>query len=93
MSPPWAASAALVDPKTMRETKRIVDAAAAAEVYARHQKLGEEADDLAHSIKLEVLRKLGGMLAVTPKQAGARGIGKSGVPKENPTLADPGLTK
>lgn len=28
-----------------------------------------------------------------PKNAGARGIGKSGVPVQNPTLADMGLDK
>jgi len=33
------------------------------------------------------------MLEKKPKNAGARGIGKSGVPPENPTLKDLGLDK
>lgn len=87
------ARAALAEAKTIQDTKRIVDAAAAAEIYARRQKLGEEASDLALSIKVEALRKLGEMLQTTPKATGAKGIGKSAVPKENRTLADLGLTK
>lgn len=93
---------ALAEAKTIQETKRIVDAAAAAEIYARRQKLGEEAEDLAASIKVEALRKLGEMLQAIPRAKGARAIGgdsRSGgsisVPPENdtPTLAELGLTK
>ena len=89
------ARAALAEAKTIQETKRIIDTAAAAEIYARRQKLGEEAEDLAHGIKIEALRKLGEMLAATERNAGAKGIGKSAVPKENhtPKLSDLGLTK
>ncbi len=94
---------ALAEAKTIQETKRIVDAAAAAEIYAKRQRLGEETSDLALSIKVEALRKLGEMLADKPKQAGARGTagpgrGKNGVAARNPvseapTLSDLGLTK
>lgn len=94
---------ALAEAKTIQETKRIVDAAAAAEIYAKRQRLGEETSDLALSIKVEALRKLGEMLADKPKQAGARGTagpgrGKNGVPQcdsvlTTPTLTDLGLTK
>jgi len=40
-------------------------------------------------------RKLGGMLKETENQrpAGARGIGKSGVPPEYPTLSELGLSR
>jgi hypothetical protein len=42
-------------------------------------------------------RQMGKFLKAMPKQAGARGIGKSGVPEENsttpPTLAQIGVTK
>ena len=56
--------------------------------------LGEEAVKLATEIKLRAERKAGEILRDTPKQAGARGIGKSGIPEENstPTLADIGVT-
>jgi len=94
---------ALAEAKTIQETKRIVDSAAAAEIYAKRQRLGEETSDLALSIKVEALRKLGEMLADKPKQAGARGTagpgrGKNGVAARNPvseapTLSDLGLTK
>lgn len=92
---------ALAEAKTIQETKRIVDAAAAAEIYARRQKLGEEASDLALSIKVEALRKLGEMLSATPKAKGVKLAGrdsfggtKTEPPKDDAaTLADLGLTK
>jgi hypothetical protein len=97
------ARSALAEAKTIQETKRIVDAAAAAEIYARRQKLGEEASDLAISIKVEALRKLGEMLKATPRAPSARGSagpgrGKNGVPVGDsvlgaPTLTELGLTK
>lgn len=96
---------ALAEARTIQQTKLIVDTAAAAEIYAKRQKLGEEASELALSIKIEALRKLGEMLAATPRHEGAKGIGKSAVPKQHrtqsaapgdnhtPTLAELGLTK
>ena len=53
------------------------------------------ADCPAVSDALLAERKLGGMLKETEDQrpAGSRGIGKSGVPREYPTLSDLGLTK
>lgn len=92
---------ALAEAKTIQETKRIVDAAAAAEIYARRQKLGEEASELALSIKVEALRKLGEMLQATPKSSGVKLAGRDsfgGTKTEPPntdapTLADLGLTK
>jgi len=89
------ARAALAEAKTLQETKHVLDTAAAAEIYARRQKLGEEAQKLAYGIKVEALRKLGEMLAATERNTGARGARKSAVPPGNhaPTLADLGLTK
>lgn len=92
---------ALTEAKSIQETKRIVDAAAAAEIYAKRQKLGEEASDLALSIKIEALRKLGEMLQAAPRNEGMRLAGrdsfggtKTEPPKSDaPTLADLGLTK
>lgn len=86
---------ALSEAKTIQQTKLIVDTAAAAEIYARRQKLGEEASDLALSIKIEALRKLGGMLEQTPRHVGGRPE-KTGTETElvsAPTLAELGLSK
>jgi len=83
---------ALRDARTIQETKKIVDIAAAAEIYAKRQELGDEAIGYATEIKMEALRQLGKMLEATPLNAGARGIGKSGIPLKNPTLKELGLT-
>lgn len=100
------ARTALAEAKTIQETKHVLDMAAAAEIYARRQKLGEEAEGLAHSIRIEALRKLGEMLAATERNEGAKGVGKSAVTKgdrtqqsavtsgdHTPTLEEMGLTK
>jgi hypothetical protein len=96
------ASSALAEARTIQQTKKVLDVAAAAEIYARRQKLGEEAEDLAASIKVEALRKLGEMLQAAPKAKGARTVGGGGfsggsiaAPPEDgaPTLAELGLTK
>lgn len=91
------ASTALAEAKTIQQTKKILDVAHAAEIYAKRQHLGEEAMDIALSIKVEALRKLGEMLQVAPKNVGAKG---SAVPNRNranldatPTLEELGLTK
>ena len=62
------ARTALAEAKTIQETKIILDTAAAAEIYARRQKLGDEAISYATSIKIEALRQLGNMLKETPRQ-------------------------
>ena len=64
------ARTALAEAKTIGETKKVMDMAHAAQIYARRQQLGEEAMAYALAIKIEALRKLGEMLAVTPKQTG-----------------------
>ena len=45
------ARTALAEAKTIGETKKVLDMAHAAEIYAHRQKLGEEAIGYAHSIK------------------------------------------
>jgi hypothetical protein len=89
------ASTALAEARTIQQTKKILDVAAAAEIYARRQKLGEEAEDLAAAIKVEALRKLGEMLQATPKAKGELLRGSRQEPRAEPapTLADLGLTK
>lgn len=95
-----AASRMLAEAKTIQETKRIIDVAAAAEVYARRQKLGAEAVEYATAIKVEALRQLGTMLKDAPKATGTKGqlIGRGiigGTKLEPPitTYADLGLDK
>lgn len=89
-----AARLALSEAKTIQQSKDIADVAAAAEIYARRQKLGEEAIDFAHAVKIEALRKLGEILKGTPK-AKARFDGTSKEPSRNghDTLADLGVDK
>ena len=97
------ASTALAEAKTIQQTKKILDVAHAAEIYAKRQHLGEEAMDIALSIKVEALRKLGEMLQAAPKNRGVEGKagpgrGKPGTKSEPgfteaPTLAELGLTK
>lgn len=87
------ARTALAEAKTIQETKKILDVAAAAEILAKRQKLGEEAVQYATSIKVEALAQLGRMLQDNPKNTGARGYGKSGVTNQYPTLEELGLDK
>ena len=92
------ANKALAEAKTIQETKRILDIAAAAKIYAQRQKLGEEAINYANAIKLEALRRLGEMLKETPKNHGTRGqlIGRSRTEPpidQTPRLSDIGLDR
>ena len=91
------ARTALAEAKTIQETKKIVDIAAAAEILARRQKLGEEAVTYATSIKVEALAQLGRMLKETPRAKGGqpyqeKPTGIQLVPVEK-TLAEMGLDK
>jgi len=89
------ARTALAEAKTIQETKIILDTAAAAEIYARRQKLGDEAISYATSIKIEALRQLGNMLKETPRAAARFDEGNKKVPSlnDNPTLSDLGIDK
>lgn len=85
---------ALREAKTIQDTKKILDVSAAAEIYARRQKLGEEAIGYAHEIKIEALRLLGEMLKETPRNEGQIRRGTQQEPRENiPTLAEMGVDK
>lgn len=94
------ASHALAEAVTVSQTKKIIDVARAAEIYAKRQHLSEEAIGQATSVKVEAMRKLGEILRETPKASGTAGVGrpkigdtKKALPKsEAPTLADLGLT-
>lgn len=61
-----AARQALAEAKTLQQTKSVLDVAAAAEVYARRQKLGDDAVKYATDIRLDAERKLGAILRETP---------------------------
>ena len=83
------ARTALAEAKTIGETKKIMDMAHAAQIYARRQQLGEEAMAYAHSIKYEALRKLGEILASTPKaKPGTKPQFSSTLEPNSPTLAE-----
>lgn len=95
------ASEMLVEAKSMQEVKKIMDVAGAAKIYARRQQLGEEAVQHARSIELEAMRRLGELLAETPKNKGANGFkpkqatGTTWEPVADttPTLTDLGVNK
>jgi len=97
-----SARTALQEAKTIQATKKIVDVAAAAEIYAKRQELGEDAIGYAHEIKTEALAQLGVLLSVMEKQSGGRGLkgggrnrGSEKEPQLNapPTLSDLGIDK
>ncbi len=92
-----AARLALSEAKTIQATKKIMDVAGAAEIYAKRQQLGEAAIGYAHAVKIEALAQLGDMLKGMEKNVGAM-KGKTGSKGEplldpTPTLADLGLDK
>ena len=89
------ASEMLVEAKSMQEVKKIMDVAGAAKIYARRQQLGEEAVQHARSIELEAMRRLGELLAETPKNKGLLLRGTKSEPREisSPTLSDLGVDK
>jgi hypothetical protein len=85
----------LAEAKTVKQTKRVLDLAVAAGVYAKRQKLGEEAIRYATEIKFDALRKLGEMLKGTKLAKGGdqyhKTTGSRLVPV--PTLAVLGIDK
>lgn len=91
-----AACQALAEAKTVDEVKDIRDKAEAMRAYARQSKNKQLEVDAA-DIRARAERRLGEMI-VSQKEsvglnAGARGVGKSGVPLKHPTLADVGIDK
>lgn len=86
----------LFQAKNASDAKRVMDMAHAAEIYAKRQKMSDEAIGHAHSIKIEATRLLGDFLRTQPKNGGLLKRG-SVVPNRNhggiATLADVGITK
>lgn len=89
------ANSALAGAVTVSQTKKIMDVARAAEIYAKRQHLSDEAIGQATSVKVDAMRKLGEILQATPKSKGEIFRGTKKVPRENdaPTLDELGLTK
>jgi hypothetical protein len=68
-----------------------MDAAVAyAKTYYKDQ---QDIIQRAKALRLQAERKLGELLRQMPKQNGARGVGRSGVPNGNPTLSEVGIDK
>ena len=85
---------------TIHQAKLISDVAAAQEIFAHRQRLGDEIVGYAHQIKIYALAKLGEFLAVMPKATGGEHGGKtridgSRMEPSNPTAtySDLGVTK
>lgn len=98
-----AANELLASAVTLPQLNAVADLAAAAELWARRQKLSDEAIGHAHRLNLVALRRMGEILLRAPKASGTRGqlhgrtvSGGSAVePPEDstPTLHDHGLDK
>ncbi len=90
-----SANRLLIEAKTIQQTNTVIALASAAETFARHQKLGEEAIGHAHSIKVYALRKLGEMLKPSIPHQGGRPPTGNGTNMEpfRPTLAELGIDK
>jgi len=89
------ASQMLAEANTIQKTKELMDLALTAMDWAKRKKMGKDSEDMCRSYAIEAEKKMGQMLRDSELQHGARGIGKSGVPKENPTptLKELGITK
>lgn len=93
----------LAEARDAGQAKQVADLARAAEVYARRQRLSEEAIEYATAIKIDAMTLMGEMLRTAPKNQGTKGqlngrtssgSTKSKPPEATtPTLADSGISK
>lgn len=67
------AEKALQQAVTVHQAKLVADVAAAQEVFAHRQKLGDDVIGYAHEIKTHALARLGDLLQAMPKATGTRG--------------------
>lgn len=70
----------------VHQAKLIADIAAAQQVYAKRQQLGEEVISYAHALKIEALARLGELLREIPKAEGGR-------PSKTSTTSEPVLVQ
>jgi hypothetical protein len=89
----------LAEASSAEEAKRVADVAHAAEVYALRQKLGEDAVNYAHAVKVDAQTLLGEFLE-EGRNKGVRLNGRDALggpimqpPNGAPTLDDLGITK
>lgn len=91
----------LAEVRDAHEAKNLMAMASAAEHYAKKAKLGQEAIDYAHAIKIDAERLLGGYLKAAEKAEGQTHGGRKTKlggtrevpPNAPPTLSDLGLSK
>ena len=89
---------ALAEARTIQDTKKVLDAAIAQEIFWKRQKMSEELVAQATEFKVEALRQLGTMLKATERNTGARGTGNNQYEvrlpiSTTPTLAEMGIDK
>ena len=80
---------------TIHQAKLVADAAAAQQVFAKRQQLGEDIIGYAHEIKIHALSRLGELLAAMPKATGgdAQRTRFRKSTESPPTLSDLGIDK
>jgi hypothetical protein len=91
----------LAEASSAQDAKKVADVARAAEVYARRQRLSEEAISYATAVKVDAMTLMGEFLLAAPKAKGTAGAGrpkKGGSKREPPkngapTLADVRISK
>jgi hypothetical protein len=90
----------LAQARDVPAAKQVMDMARAAEVYAKRQKLSEDAIDYAHAVRIDAMALLGEFLANSPKAKGCEHGGRrkiDGTRKEpsnvTPTIAASGISK
>lgn len=74
------------------QVRLVMDVAAAQEVFATRQRMGEAVIGQAHALKTRALVKLGELLEALPKDQGGLRRGTQSVPRET-TYAELGVTK
>jgi len=74
------------------QVRLVMDVAAAQEVFATRQRMGEAVIGQAHTLKVRALVKLGELLEALPKDQGGLRRGTQSVPRET-TYAELGVTK
>lgn len=91
---------ALTQATRIDQAKLIMDAAAASQVFARRQRLGEDVIGYAHTVKIRAMARLGELLKPMEKAKGrvGPGRGKAGTNAgpaftDAPTLAELGVSK